>query len=118
MPNFWTPRIQEEFHRALESLRQVTEQPLSETLYRDAHSVDRSTDAHQLQFEHERQIADHIAYLAHSQESVEAISAACAEEHDDRLVVRLASNHTPSEATLSGLEQFLETIRVGVAKSE
>jgi hypothetical protein len=118
MPNFWTPRIQEEFHQALEALRRVTEQPLGETLYRDAQSVDRSTDPHQLQFEHERQIADHIAYLAHSKESVEAISAACVEKHDEQLVIRLASNHTPSEATLSGLGKLLETIRVGAAESK
>ena len=85
-------------------------------VYRDHHPVDDQPSTHLLRFKHELQIADHIAYLAHSQECVEAISAACVEEHDDGLVLRLASNHSPTDFTIAGLRTLLGSISIGAAR--
>lgn len=56
--------------------------------------------------------------MAYSQLGVEAISAACVEEHVDGLTIRVASNHTPTEITVAGLRDLLGLIRQGCDNSE
>ena len=66
----------------------------------------------------ELQLADHVAFLAHSQEGVEAISGACVEEGQAGLIVRLASNHTPCPATVSGLQRLLCSVGGGATQGK
>ncbi|PKS05163.1 hypothetical protein jhhlp_008531, partial [Lomentospora prolificans] len=113
MPDFWTSTLQDRFHQAVKTLHSVTDKPCDEAAYRSQPS-DEDGSQHKLRFRHELQIVDHIAYLAHSQQGVESISAACVEEHTDGLVVRIASNHTPTKETVTGLNRILNTIKQGV----
>jgi hypothetical protein len=109
---------QRKFHQAVEALRNVTENPLSEELYRVREPDGHCGSTRILRFGDELQIADHIAFLAHSEQGVEAISAVCVEERVNGLVFRLASNSTPSEATVSGLKILLEDLSHSVTAGE
>jgi len=83
--------------------------------YRDL-PTEADTNTYTLLLRDELQLADHVAFLAHSQEGIEAISGACVEEIQAGLIVRLASNHTPCPATVSGLRKILGTVGGGAAQ--
>lgn len=89
----------------MEELFSTAQNPIEERAYRET-LADTSPTSHTLRFKDELQLADHIAFLAHSQEGVHAISAACIEEKHAEITIRLASNHTPSVPTVSGLKRF------------
>ena len=116
MPTFWTPLMEQRFHRAVAALQRVAKDSSDEIVYGDPQLRDDQTGGYSLKFKHELQIANHMAYLAHSEEGVEAISAACVEEHDGGLVLRLASNHSPTASTVAGLRALLDIISAGVAQ--
>lgn len=113
----WTPQLRRNFHEAVETLHAITENPSEEKVYRDSLPDSPSTD-YTLRLGDELQLADHIAFLAHSQEGARAISAACVEDCDNGLVIRLASNSTPSEQTEDGLTKILNTFSNGARRGK
>lgn len=112
MPLLWTPELSREFHGAVETLRSITENPSEEEDYKNS-LPDIPSSHYTFRLKDELKLADHVAFLAHSQEGVFAISAACVEESKNGLVIRLASNSTPSEKTVSGLTKILNTFSDG-----
>lgn len=112
MPSLWTPKLREEFHSAVEDLYSNVQNPLEEKVYRESLSQACPTP-HTLRLKYELQMADHIAFLAHSQEGTRAISAACVEETHTGFTIRLASNHTPSLPTVECLRKILHTFEQG-----
>jgi hypothetical protein len=117
MPYLWTPRLREDFHQALETLYAETKIPCAEAAYCEPLTEEGSKN-YTLRLRDELQLANHIAFLAHSQEGVEAISGACVEDVGDGLVIRLASNHTPSQGTVSQLRRILSTMSRGATQGE
>ncbi|KAI7781806.1 hypothetical protein LA080_014296 [Diaporthe eres] len=117
MTPLWTPELRRDFHEAVETLHAIDEIPSEERDYRSS-LPDIPSTYHTLRLRDELQLADHVAYLAHSQEGVHAISAACVEESDNGLVVRLASNRTPSTRTVSGLRTILATFSNGARRGK
>jgi hypothetical protein len=117
MPYLWTPRLREDFHQAVEALHKKTKNPSAEVSYCESLTKVDSNN-YTLQLRDELQLVIHIAFLAQSQEGVEAISGACVEEVGDGLIVRLASNHTPSPGTISGLERILGAVSRGATQGE
>jgi hypothetical protein len=116
MPNFWTPVLQREFHEAVISLYGTNNEPADEVIYRNYTLKSKQQCGQTLRLDHELQIADHFAYLAHAREGVEAISAVCIEERDRGMLVRLASNHTPAKEVIRGLRMVLDHLSHGVSK--
>lgn len=121
MPNLWTAELQYAFHSTVEKLhKRVEKNPLAEVDYRTQNrQYEKRNDNSQytLSLMHELQLADHLAFLAHTEEGVKAISAVCVEEKgdgldegDDGLLVILASNETPSDETVSGLQTLLNVL--------
>ncbi|KAH8771770.1 hypothetical protein F5883DRAFT_415569, partial [Diaporthe sp. PMI_573] len=108
MVSLWTRELRQGFHEAVEDLHAITANPSEERDYRDS-LPDIPSTHYALRLRDELQLADHIAFLAHSQEGVHAISAACVEESDTGLVIRLASNSTPSTLAVTGLTKILNT---------
>lgn len=117
MTPLWTPELRRDFHEAVETLHAINEVPSEERDYRPL-LPDIPSTYHTLRLGDELQLADHVAYLAHSQEGVHAISAACVEESDNGLVIRLASNSTPSSQTVSGLRKILDTFSNGARRGK
>lgn len=113
MASLWTPNLSRNFYTAVESLLSLTQNPLEEEAYSTALANAEST-GYTLRLKDELQLADHIAFLAHSSEGVHAVSAACVEERDSELLIRLASNQTPPEATVSGLREIIRTFSEGI----
>jgi hypothetical protein len=113
MPNFWTTDLRRDFHQAVNRLHRVERSPSGEKHYRHSLPQGDGASPYTLRLRDELQMADHIAFLAQSQEGVESISAVCVEESANGLVFRLASNHTPSVSTIAGLRKFLNTLRDG-----
>lgn len=111
----WTPRLREDFHQALETLYAETKTPSAEASYCESLTEGDSKN-YTLRLRDELQLANHIAFLAHSQEGVEAISGACVENVGDGLIIRLASNHTPSRGTVSELRRILSTMSRGATQ--
>jgi len=117
MPYLWTPELRQDFHEALETLHAETKTPSLEASYNESLiAVDPKN--YTLRIRDELQLANHIAFLAHSQEGVEAISGACVEEVGDGLTIRLASNHTPSPGTVSELRNILSTMSRGATQGQ
>lgn len=112
MPLLWTPELRRDFHGAVETLRSITENPSEEEDYRNS-LPDIPSTHYTFRLKDELKLADHVAFLAHSQEGVQAISAACVEEGESGLVIRLASNSTPSAQTVLGLTKILNTFSNG-----
>lgn len=112
MPLLWTAELRRDFHEAVETLRSITENPSEEEDYRNSLPDIPSTN-YTFRLKDELKFADHVAFLAHSQEGVHAISAACVEEKENGLVIRLASNSTPSAKTVLGLTKILNTFSNG-----
>ena len=117
MPYLWTSRLREDFHQALEKLYAETKTPSTEASYHELLTKADSKN-YTLQLRDELQLTNHIAFLAHSQEGVEAISGACVEEVEDGLIIRLASNHTPSPGTVSELQTILSTVSRGATQGK
>lgn len=117
MPSLWTARLRQDFHQALETLHAETKTPSPEVSY-DESLIGTGSKNYTLRMRDELQLANHIAFLAHSQEGVEAISGACVEEVGDGLTIRLASNHTPTPDTVSELRNILSTMSKGATQGE
>jgi hypothetical protein len=117
MPDLWTPKLRKDFHEALETLYAETRTPSAEALYCESLSEADSKN-YTLRLRDELQLANHIAFLAHSQEGAGAISGACVEEVRDGLIIRLASNQTPSKDTVSKVRDILNTLSRGATQGE
>lgn len=117
MTSLWTPELRRDFHEAVEVLHEITEMPSEERDYRSS-LQDIPSTYHTLRLGDELQLADHVAFLAQSQEGALEISAACVEESDNGLVIRLASNRTPSTRTVSGLKKILDTFSNGARRGK
>ncbi|KAB8293405.1 hypothetical protein EYC80_007723 [Monilinia laxa] len=80
--------------------------------YRGGHFPQSKTYA--LLHEEEQHLADHIAVLAQAREGPHGVSAATIEECSNKtlpsLVIRIASNETPSERVVDGLHKCLNTV--------
>lgn len=117
MHNLWIPKLQQDFHEAIENLHLGTAIPSQELSYDQFHTEEESTK-YSFCLGDELQLANHIAFLAHSNEGVEAISAACVEEGENILTIRLASNHPPSQSTVKKLQDILNIVSIGAVKRE
>ncbi|KAG7103713.1 hypothetical protein HYQ44_017801 [Verticillium longisporum] len=106
--NFWTPSSSRSFHTSVAKLRKRTQNPSEPQFYRG--SATPGPDGHVLSLGDELQMADNLAYLAHSEENVHMVSAVTLEEHPSCLVVVLASNSTPSQSIIAGLSDILATV--------
>lgn len=115
MPYLWTARLRQDFHQALETLHAETKTPSLEVSYNE---IGTGSKNYTLRMRDELQLVNHIAFLAHSQEGVEAISGACVEEVRDGLTIRLASNHTPSPDTVSKLQNILSITSRGATQGQ
>ncbi len=113
----WTPNLERDFHRAVETLHEITENPTVEASYCQP-STEADSENYVFRLRDELQLINHIAFLAHSQEGVKSISGACAEEVRGGLIIRLASNHTPSPDTVSGLRKILSTVSGGAGQGQ
>lgn len=113
MPGFWTQDLQLSFHQAVEALYARTENPLAEIDYTEQNPqwIQRGNDSqHVLSLMDELQLADHIAFLAQTQEGALAISAVCVEETVDGLVLVLAGNSVPTPKTVEGLSHLMNLL--------
>ncbi|KAJ0108382.1 hypothetical protein J7T55_005359 [Diaporthe amygdali] len=111
MTRLWTPQLRREFHKAVETLYETSNNPSEEINYRNS-LRDAPPSRHTLQLRDELQLADHVAYLAHTQEGAYTISAACVEENENGLIIRLASNRTQGDE----LQDLLFEDVVGLSK--
>ncbi|KAK3942874.1 hypothetical protein QBC46DRAFT_405934 [Diplogelasinospora grovesii] len=114
MPDLWTPKTREEFHRGVETLIKVQSKLGLSPRHYDRSSNPRDLDTshdYTLRLQDELQLADHIAFLAHAQEGAFHVSAACVCETPEGLVIRVTSNETPGSATVSGLRNVLQVIQ-------
>jgi hypothetical protein len=106
--NIWTPRLSLDFHRSVVKLHNQTETPVAAQSYRENSLAE--SEAYLLSFKDELQIADDLAFLSHWKEGADYISAITLQEHTNTLVVLLASNKTPSQTILDGLEDIAEIL--------
>jgi hypothetical protein len=112
MPELWTENAKTSFHKATFALAKTRQNPLPPIDYRSqlhSHSIDQQN--HLLSLEDELQLADHIAFLAHTGEGFAAIAAVCIEERQDGLIVRLARNKLRQVGVVKGLEQVLGVLQ-------
>ncbi len=117
MTSLWTPKLQQEFHEAIERLCGVTTSPSAEASYPEP-PAETEPGTYTLRLRDELQLANHVAFLAHAQEGVQAISGVYVEEAEEGLVIRLASNHTPSQSVVLGLQKILDSMARGAAMGE
>lgn len=106
--NIWTPRLNLDFHRCVVKLHNHTETPVAAQYYRE-NSLTESK-GYVLSFKDELQIADDLAFLSQWEEGADYVSAITLQEHTNTLVVLLASNKTPSQTILTGLEDIAELL--------
>lgn len=120
---FWSDALRLKFHRQVAELHQRTEMPVEERHYRGLALTTSNEHEHPnlLPFDHELQLADNIAFLAHWKEGVSRVSAVTLQEHPGppgRLVVLLSSNSTPSDSVIGGLEKIGRSISLYAAHRE
>ncbi|KAK7433960.1 hypothetical protein Landi51_13735 [Colletotrichum acutatum] len=118
MPLLWTTDDGIEIHQAVLRLSKLRQTPHQEVNYRQRYRESRQPSDHVLRPEDEMQMADHIAYLAHSSEGFAEIAAVCVEEQPDQqgLLIRLARNElrdTEEVENLRGLLRVLEECASG-----
>ncbi|KGO67158.1 hypothetical protein PITC_020640 [Penicillium italicum] len=99
-----------EFFQAVQTLRNLTDQPSEEHSYRDI-PPSQSTK-YLLKAEDEMQLADDIAFLAQWQEGVENVTAVALQEMANGLVICIASNHTPANKTINELKEIMDLVSV------
>ncbi|KZL65166.1 ott 1508-like deaminase [Colletotrichum incanum] len=94
MPLLWTINDETKFHQAIAQLSKLRQTPLQEANYRHQYRGGPQSSDHVLRLEDEMQLADHVAFIAHSSEGFPEIAAACIEERPDQqgLLIRLARN--------------------------
>ncbi|CZR64280.1 uncharacterized protein PAC_14178 [Phialocephala subalpina] len=99
--------IRVKFHSNVVKLYQKTQEPSAPVNYRGRQYL--STEDYVLLHEEEQHLADGIAVLAHSKVSPNCVSAVMLEQsfNPPSLVVRLASNKTPSLPTVKELRNLL-----------
>ncbi|KGO44720.1 hypothetical protein PEX2_006510 [Penicillium expansum] len=107
----------QEFYQAIRSLRKLTDQPSEEHSYRmDIPSFQSAN--HLLKVEDEMQFADDIAFLAQWQEGVEYVTAVTLQEMANGLVIRIASNHTPTDKTVRELKGTMALVSEYASKGK
>jgi hypothetical protein len=105
--NFWTPTSKLTFHENVVKLYNWNREPCGAEDYRCQGS--QESDQYVLSYGEEQHVADHIAFLAQSEEGARTVSAVTVEEDAGgaRLTIRLAGNQTPPEEVLLGLNEIM-----------
>ncbi|TVY32810.1 hypothetical protein LSUB1_G007677 [Lachnellula subtilissima] len=116
LPGIWTSDISQSFYGNVNTLSKKlkpNQSPRAPKNYRQSAPRAKETNKYLLSYEEELHLADHIAFLAHAEESVEFVSAAVLEEMSDPpgFTFRLASNHTPRPTVINGIEKILGIVR-------
>ncbi|KAI9730966.1 MAG: hypothetical protein M1818_008042 [Claussenomyces sp. TS43310] len=116
--NFWTPVDKMKFHQKIVGLYNWNREPYGAEDYRN--QVVQESDQYVLTCGEELHIADHIAFLAQSEEGARTVSAATLEEHKGGagLTIRIAGNQTPSQGVLHGLEEIMKIVQAYAAKAK
>lgn len=109
MTNFWGNETKLDFHKAVAELQDLTRYPVDEEYCRPKETAE--TDERVLKFKDELQLADHLAFLANSEEGLGTVSAVTIQERSEGITVLLASNYTPTETTVKGLRNILNIIQ-------
>lgn len=114
--NLWTPASKRSFHENVVNLHKWNREPCGAEDYR--RKTARESDRYGLTYGEELHIADHIAFLAQSEEGARTVSAATLEEHrgDQALVIRVAANETPPREVIHGLEDIVKTVQAYAIK--
>ena len=112
----WTPKLSQEFYSSVNRLTKKLNGQGSPRQSQDYRLEKRNSlvdERYTLPYEEELHLADHFAFLAHAFEGVEYVSAVTLEEAVDEsgFKIRLASNHTPIQPVVEGLERILEIVR-------
>jgi hypothetical protein len=113
MPSLWLPKARRKFHEEVDKLWAHRENfdVIPEQYFRHSATRQDRSNGYTLRLRDELLLADHIAFLAQSEEGVRHISAACIHENEDSLEIRLTSNETPSAETMSDLREVLDVIQ-------
>jgi hypothetical protein len=120
--NFWTQASKRNFHQNVVELYKWNREPCGAENYRCQSA--QESDQYVLSRGEEQHIADHLAFLAQSEEGARTVSAATVEEHGEHgehgtgLTIRLAGNQTPSEEVLRGLEDILAIVQAYATKGQ
>ena len=121
----WTPDVGRSFYANIYALSAKLERerklhhernigpPREPQDYRTRGDLRPVSDQYTLSYEQELHIADHFAFLAHVEEGVGFVSAVTLEEYHNppSLIIRLASNHTPTAEVIDGLGKILEIVK-------
>jgi hypothetical protein len=104
------------FHRRVVDLHAWNRAPCGAEDYRCQAPL--KSDQYVMSSGEEQHIADHIAFLAQSEEGARSVSAAMVEEDEDGtgLTIRIAGNQTPSNEVLRGLKGILEIVEAYATK--
>jgi hypothetical protein len=113
MPRLWLPQARTKFHKEVDMLWTHRDKIDLNPEHYGPHSTTRQdcSNSYTIRLRDELLLADHIAFLAQSEEGVRHISAACIQENEDSLEIRLTSNETPSAERISGLRGILDVIQ-------
>lgn len=114
--NFWRPDIKREFHQKVIKLQDWNREPYPPQAYRQRDKP--KSDNHVLSGGVEQHIADHLAFLAQSEEGARTVSAATIEEvaGGNGMTVRIAANETPAKEVLEGLTKIGKVVEMYVAE--
>ncbi|KAI1503457.1 hypothetical protein F5X99DRAFT_375291 [Biscogniauxia marginata] len=107
--NFWTSSMKRGFHEAVSQLRKINDNPEGQKDYRDDFPL--HSEGYILTLHDERQLADDIAFLAHTKDEVYSISAVTILEKSGGITLILASNRTPTDLTVSVLRKILSLVK-------
>jgi hypothetical protein len=111
----WTAAVSRRFYLNLNALETKLQKnsPAQPQNYRDGSQARRATDTgYMLPYEKELHLADHFAFLAHAEDGAEFVSAATIEEDQEPpgFTVRLASNHTPRDDVIEGIQGIIDIV--------
>ncbi|KAK1957308.1 hypothetical protein LY78DRAFT_401302 [Colletotrichum sublineola] len=84
MPLLWTIDDETKFHQSIVQVSKLRQTPRQEANYRHQYRGGPQSSSHVLRLEDEMQLADHVAFIAHSSEGFPEIAAACIEERPDQ----------------------------------
>jgi hypothetical protein len=88
------------------SIKDIVERPKENDL------LEVEADLGQLSIEREKQLVDHLAFLAGTEEDCRKVKAVCVEESSDHssLTIRLASNTGDNFLTLNGFRDIAKIL--------
>ncbi|KAK2005404.1 hypothetical protein LZ32DRAFT_510872, partial [Colletotrichum eremochloae] len=112
MPLLWTIEDETKFHQAIVQVSKLRQTPRQEANYRHQYRGGLQSSDHVLRLEDEMQLADHVAFIAHSSEGFSEIAAACVEERPDQqgLLIRLARNELQRTEEVESIRCLLRVL--------